>query len=106
MRIWPTALRMTPPGTWLPIIDDDWIVTATDPRGIARISNPRTGHFAVLGANRIHHLDYEPHRDWDGLNHGFFELCAQLVQSGCNVFYLPPPYQRLHWAAPRRPAGT
>lgn len=96
VRIWPTAWRVTPAGVWLPIIDDDWIVSATDPRGIVTISNPRTGHFAILGADRVHHFEYEPHRDGDGLKHGLFELHTQLVLSGNNVFYLPRSRGRLH----------
>jgi hypothetical protein len=96
VRIWPIAARKIPGGAWLPPINDEWIVTTTDPRGIITISNPRTGHFAILGADRIHHFEHEPHRDWDGLRHGLFELRTQLVLSGNNVFYLPRQYQRLH----------
>jgi hypothetical protein len=43
----------------------------------------------LLGADRIHHFEHEPHRDWDGLKHGLYELRTQLVLSGNCVFYRP-----------------
>ena len=91
VRLWPVAWRKVPGGPWLPPIDDDWIVSNISTQGVVKITNPRTGHFALLGADRIHHFDHEPHRDWDGLKHGLFQLHTQLVLSGWNVFYLPAP---------------
>ena len=96
VRIWPIAGRKIPGGAWLPRIDDDWLVSEVDHRGIVTISNPRTGHIAKLGSDRIHHFEHEPHRDGNGLKHGLFVLNTQLVLSGCNVHYLPRLRGRLH----------
>lgn len=96
VRLWPIAHRKVPNGPWLPRIDDDWLVRSVDPRGIVEISNNRTGHFAILGHDRIHHFELEPHRDWDGLKHGQFILNTQLVLSGCNVFYFPRAHRAAH----------
>ena len=86
---------MTPQGEWLPPLDYEWIVDQIDPRGIVRVSNTSTGHFAILGPDRIHHFEFEPDRDWNGLKHGLFMLHTQLVLSGCDVFYLPQPARRV-----------
>jgi hypothetical protein len=40
VRIWPIAARKIRGGAWLPPINDEWIVTTTDPRDIISISNP------------------------------------------------------------------
>lgn len=95
MRLWPTPWRMTPYGQWLPPLDYVWMVTEVDPRGIVRVSNTSTGHFAIFGADRIHHFEHEPHLEWDGLKHGLLVLHTQLVLSGRNVFYLPRPAPRV-----------
>ena len=90
VRLWPVAWRKVPGGPWLPPIDDDWVVMdVREQGGVVRLDNPRTGHFVLLGHDRIHHFDHEPQRDWDGLKHGMFVLRTQLVLSGNNVFYLP-----------------
>jgi len=89
VRLWPVAWRKVPGGPWLPPLDDDWIVMAVSAQGVVQIDNPRTGHFVLLGADRIHHFEHEPHRDWDGLKHGLYELRTQLVLSGNCVFYRP-----------------
>lgn len=89
MRLFPVAGRMTTDGVWLPPIDDDWILNGVDDAGVAHLQNIRTHHLAQLGADRIHHFDREPHRNWDGLKHGLIELRVQLVLSGCNIHYLP-----------------
>lgn len=92
VRLWPVAWRMTTDGEWLPPINDDWIIRAVDQaQGIVQAQNVRTDHVALLGTDRIHHFDREPHRDWDGLKHGLLELRTQLVLSGCNIHYLPLP---------------
>jgi hypothetical protein len=97
VRLWPVAERRAPDGRWLPPIDDDWHVDAVDPRGIVRLTNTRcTGLFVILGHDRIHHFEYEPHRDWDGLKHGMLILETQLVLSRNNVDYLPRPRGRIH----------
>ncbi len=96
VRLWPIPWRMTPAGQWLPPIDHDWLVSKVEPNGIVEVSSNRTGHFAILGPDRIHHFEHEPHRDWDGLKHGLFVLHTQLVISGYNVFYLPQQRLRAH----------
>jgi hypothetical protein len=53
--------------------------------------DPAMGVGHTFTADRIHHFDHEPHRDWDGLKHGVFQVHTQLVLSGWNVFYLPAP---------------
>jgi hypothetical protein len=62
--------------------------------GIVQAQNVRTHHVTTLGVDRIHHFDYEPHSDWDGLMHGMLELRTQLVLSGCNIDYRPLPHFR------------
>lgn len=94
VRLWPTPWRMTPYGEWLPPLDYEWIVDDVNPRGIVRVRNTSTGHFAILGPDRIHHFEFEPDRDWNGLTYGLFVLHTQLVLSGRNVFYLPRPTRR------------
>ena len=84
VRLRPMAQRRMTDGTWLPPIDDEWIVTEVNAKGV-RISNPRTGHAPLLGFDHIHHYNTDPARDWDGLTHGQLELNRQLTLSGCNV---------------------
>lgn len=93
VRLWPVPRRMRTDGLELPRKNDDWIVEQVDPRGVVRLRNVRTDHVALLGNDRIHHFDHEPHRDWDGLKHGLLVLHTQLVLSGPNVFYLPQPFR-------------
>lgn len=94
VRLWPISARKVPHGPWLPQIDDDWFVRSVDTRGIVEIGNPRTGHIAILGSDRIHHFEHEPHRDIGGSKYGLYVLQSQLVLCGNNVFYLP--HQQLH----------
>lgn len=89
VRLSPIARRRTVYGEELPRIDDDWILQRVEPNGVVELSNIRTHHVAVLGADRIHHFDDEPHRNWDGLKHGCLEVRVQLVLSGPNIYYLP-----------------
>jgi hypothetical protein len=100
VRLWPIPLRVRTDGIWLPPIDYDWIIRRANEPGIVELSNIGTDHVALLGSDRIHHFDHEPHRDWDGLKHGLLELRVQLVLQGRDVHYLPlrtfRPRQRSH----------
>ena len=89
VRVWPLARRRTIDGMELPRIDDDWILMQAGADGVVVLHNIRTDHVAKLGTDRIHHFDHEPHRDWDGLNHGRLELRVQLVLCGPSIHYLP-----------------
>ena len=100
VRLRPIPLRRTTDGTWLPPIDDDWIVTEVSPNGV-RLSNIRTDHAPILGFDHVHHYSTDPARDWDGLKHGVLDLNAQLTLSGCNVFNEPMRQHR-----PRRTRTT
>lgn len=91
VRLWPIPWRRRTDGVWLAAVDYDWIIMRVDERGIVELSNPGTGHVAMLGADRIHHFDHEPQRDWDGLKHGLLELRVQLVLQGPDIHYLPLP---------------
>jgi len=88
VRLRPIAWRRMTDGTWLPPIDDDWIVTEVTP-GALRIHNTRTDHAPLVGLDHLHHYVSDPARDWDGLKHGFLDLNVQLTLSGCNVFTEP-----------------
>ncbi len=96
VRLWPIAARKIPNGPWQPRIDDDWRVSEVSARGVVRLNNLRTGHFVLLGSDRIHHFEDEPQREGDGFKHGMFVLHTQLVLSGCNVFYFPLQRSRAH----------
>ena len=88
VRLRPVAWRRMSDGTWLPPIDDDYIVIDATPDGLL-ISNTRTGHQPLLGFDHVHHYMSDPSRDRDGLAHGFLDLNVQLTLSGCNVFVDP-----------------
>jgi hypothetical protein len=85
--------RMTD-GTWLPQIDDDWILTEVNERGL-RIQNIRTHHVRLVAFDHVHHYMSDPARDWDSLKHGFLDLNVQLTLSGCNVFTEPQRRRRV-----------
>jgi len=93
LRLRPIAWRRTTDGIWLAPIDDDWIVTEVNERGL-RIQNIRTDHVPLLGFDHVHHYVSDPARDWAGLKHGFLDLNVQLTLSGCNVFTEPQRRRR------------
>lgn len=103
VRLWPIAQRMTTAGEPLPLKDDDWILQEVSADGVVRLQNIRTHHVAQLGADRIHHFDREPQRDWDGFKHGLLEVRVQLILSGCDIHYLPLANFR---PAPRHPIAA
>jgi hypothetical protein len=110
VRLSPVARCKIPGGPWLPAVDRDWLVQSVDPTGIVHLSNPSSGHVAILGHDRIHHFEYEPHRDGDGLKHGMFVLRTQLVIHGNEIHYLPlahrPSQDRAPKASERRSTPT
>ncbi len=105
VRLWPIPWRRRADGMWLAAIDYDWIFMRVDERGMVEISNGT--HVAKLGADRIHHFDHEPHRDFDGLKHGLLELRVQLVLQGPDIHYLPLPSFRpqMQRRTPARPSA-
>ena len=60
----------------------------------------RLPYVAQLGLDHIHHYDSDPHRDWDGLKHGFLILRVQIFLSSPNLFIEPLPFFR-----PQSPTG-
>ena len=100
LRLRPIAGRMMTDGTWLPMIDDEWIPTELSERGL-RIRNVRTHHAPLVGLDHIHHYVSDPERDGNGLRHGFLDLNVQLILSGCNVFTEPLRRHRPHRRAAR-----
>jgi hypothetical protein len=88
VRLRPIAWRRMTDGTWLPPIDDEWIVDEVG-SNVLRIRDTRTDHAPVLGFDHVHHYVSDPARDWNGLRHGFLDLNVQLTLSGCNVFTEP-----------------
>jgi hypothetical protein len=108
VRLTPVARCKIPNGPWLPAVDRDWLVQSVDPAGIVHLSNTSSGHVAILGHDRIHHFEYEPDRDWDGLKHGMYILRTQLVIHGNEIHYLPldsrPSQDRAPKAFERRSA--
>lgn len=56
VRLRPIAWRRMTDGTWLPPIDDDWILNDLDDAGVVYLQNIRTHHVAQLGTDRIHHF--------------------------------------------------
>jgi hypothetical protein len=88
LRLRPIAWRRMTDGTWLPPIDDDWILTGVTDQGL-RIQNVRTDHAPLVGFDHVDHYVSDPAREWDGLRHGFLDLNVQLTLSGCNVFTEP-----------------
>lgn len=76
-------LRPLPRRIWQgredPPVDDVWHVESVTPQGVVRLSNLRTQHFAMLGADHIHHFDSDPASDIDGYTHGFFTMHVVLT---------------------------
>jgi hypothetical protein len=84
----PAACRLDEYGRELAPIDDAWTIEDVTDAGV-RIANPRTGHFALLGHDHIHHFTSDPVASQNGVPHGFFMLNVQLFLQGASVRVTP-----------------
>jgi len=84
----PAACGLDEYGRELAPADDFWTIEDVTDAGV-RITNPRTGHFTILGKDHIHHFMSNPMFSKDGAPHGFFVLNVQLFVQGTSVRVVP-----------------
>src|SRR5690348_4637630 len=87
VQLEPIAYRLDEHGFELPTENEDWIIQqVTD---TVRISNIRSGHFAVLGSDHIYKFTTNTQRHPATQKYGFLSLHVQLVIQGVNVTMRP-----------------
>ena len=84
VRVRPIARRIEPNGHELPPIDDWWQIESTSKEKL-KLVNPRTSHFAMIGADHIR----EYMTDYDGGSDGFLILKSQIILKGASVHVKP-----------------
>jgi hypothetical protein len=88
VQLVPAACRLDQYGRELLPDDGVWMVEKVTEAGV-HITNPRTGHFTLLGHDHIHHFTSDPMASQNGVSHGFFMLNVQLFLQGTSVRVTP-----------------
>jgi hypothetical protein len=104
VQLVPVAHRIDQNGRLLEPIDDDWLLESVTDQG-ARISNPRTGHFTILGFDHIYEFTSNPDRSRGEARYGFLTLKIQISLKGNELTIRPTsrPGEAVPYAPPPKP---